>query len=348
MPSPKPSRLSSFNPTTLKAETMNANIAEFKPAAQAITPAAKFDLMPTSFNEMMEMSDRLADSTMIPKDYVGKPGNVLVAIQWGMEIGLKPLQAMQNIAVINGRPSLWGDALIALARNSAVCEYIIETQTETMATCRVKRRGEPEQVRTFSMDDAKAAGLLGKQGPWSQYKKRMMQMRARGFAIRDVFPDVLKGLPVAEEVMDTPRDMGQAQRVPLAIPEDLMNQAYDAADAGVAAYQKFWKATGQDNRKLLAGEHEQLKQSAIKADAGRTVDQDTGEIHQEQAAAPAAAPQAESKTFDEVMAMLCKAKNLDQLYVAGDWVNSIDDADGAAILNAKFDEIKAKLEGGAK
>ncbi|NVO08257.1 MAG: hypothetical protein HXX19_20995, partial [Rhodoferax sp.] len=66
--------------------------------------------MPSSFSEMMEMSDRLADSSMVPKDYVGKPGNCLVAIQWGMEIGLKPLQAMQNIAVINGRPSLWGDA----------------------------------------------------------------------------------------------------------------------------------------------------------------------------------------------------------------------------------------------
>jgi hypothetical protein len=52
------------------------------------------------------------------------------------------------------------------------------------------------------MDDAKAAGLMGKQGPWTNYPKRMRQMRARGFAVRDVFPDVLKGIPVAEELMD--------------------------------------------------------------------------------------------------------------------------------------------------
>jgi hypothetical protein len=176
-------------------------------------PRQQFDLSPQTFDQALTFAGYLADSDMVPKDFKGKPGNCLVAIQWGMEIGLKPLQAMQNIAVINGRPSLWGDAVIALVRSSPVCELVIETQTETMATCRVKRRGEPEQERTFSMAEAKAAGLIGKQGPWTQYPKRMMQMRARAFAMRDVFPDVLKGLPVAEEVMDMPKDMGMAEMV---------------------------------------------------------------------------------------------------------------------------------------
>jgi hypothetical protein len=152
-----------------------------------------------------------------------------------MEIGLQPLQAMQNIAVINGRPSLWGDAVIALARSSPLCEYIIETQTDIMATCRVKRRGEPEQERTFSMADAQAAGLKGKAGPWSQYPKRMMQMRARGFAIRDVFPDVLKGLAVAEEQLDIPeRHMGPADVVKPDRPE-LSNASRTVENAVPAA-----------------------------------------------------------------------------------------------------------------
>ena len=173
----------------------------------------QFDLSPQTFEQALTFAGYLADSDMVPKDFKGKPGNCLVAIQWGMEIGLKPLQAMQNIAVINGRPSLWGDAVIALVRSSPVCEWVIETQTDTVATCRVKRKGEPEQERTFSIEDAKAAGLLGKAGPWTQFRKRMMQMRARAFAMRDVFPDVLKGLPVAEEVMDMPKDMGMAEMV---------------------------------------------------------------------------------------------------------------------------------------
>ena len=100
------------------------------------TKTASFDLSPQTFEQALTFSQYLADSDMVPKDFKGKPGNCLVAIQWGMEIGLKPLQAMQNIAVINGRPSLWGDAVIALARNSPMCEYIVETCTDNRpASC---------------------------------------------------------------------------------------------------------------------------------------------------------------------------------------------------------------------
>lgn len=161
-----------------------------------------FDLSPKNLQEAMEFAKLLSQSEIVPKDYLGKPANIIVAIQWGMELGLKPMQAMQNIAVINGRPSLWGDAVIAMARNSPLCEYIYEAVDNGVATCRVKRKGEDEQVRTFSEAEASAAGLLNKQGPWKQYKNRMLQMRARAFALRDVFPDVLKGIPIAEEVMD--------------------------------------------------------------------------------------------------------------------------------------------------
>lgn len=185
-------------------------------ALAAPTPRQQFDLSPQNFDQAITFSKYLADSDLVPKDFKGRPGNCLVAMQWGMEIGLKPLQALQNIAVINGRPALWGDSVIAIVRGSPLCEYVIESDDGNTATCRVKRRGEPEQVRTFGMEDARAAGLVGKQGPWTQYPKRMRQMRARAFALRDVFPDVLRGLPVAEEVMDTPaeRHLGAAEVVP--------------------------------------------------------------------------------------------------------------------------------------
>ena len=178
-------------------------------------PRQTFDLSPQTFDQALTFSQYLADSDMVPKDFKGKPGNCLIAMQWGAELGLKPLQALQNLAVINGRPALWGDAVIALVRNSPLCEFVIETDDGSTATCRVKRRGEPEQQRTFSMDDARAAGLLGKSGPWTQYPRRMRQMRARAFALRDVFPDVLRGMPMAEEVMDTPteRHMGSVEIV---------------------------------------------------------------------------------------------------------------------------------------
>jgi len=215
-------------------------------AVAAIPAAQPFSLAPRNFDEAWRMAEILADSDLVPKDFRGKPGNCLVAIQWGAEVNLGALQSVQNIAVINGRPSMWGDALIALVRSSPLCESIIETDDGHTATCRVKRRGEPEQVRTFSAEDAKQAGLQGKQGPWQQYPKRMRQMRARAFALRDVFADVLKGIPMAEELQDTPaeRHMGMVDEVK---PDAPTLPAY-AADAFAANLPK-WRDLVASGRK---------------------------------------------------------------------------------------------------
>jgi hypothetical protein len=175
---------------------------------ELVTTAAPLDLSPRTFEQAKEFATYLSDSDLVPKDFQRKPGNCFVAMQWGAELGLKPLQSVQSIAVINGRPAMWGDALMALVRSSPLCEWIIEEDDGKTATCRVKRRGEPEQSRTFSIEDAQKAGLGGKSGPWSQYPKRMRQLRARAFALRDVFADVLRGMAMAEEVEDIPTESG--------------------------------------------------------------------------------------------------------------------------------------------
>lgn len=307
-------------------------------AITEIKPSGMVSLAPQTFEQALTFANYLADSDMVPKDFKGKPGNCLIAMQWGAEVGLQPLQALQNIAVINGRPSLWGDSLIALVRASPACEYILEEDDGKMATCRVKRRGEPEQARTFSMDDAKAAGLQGKQGPWSQYPKRMRQMRARAFAMRDVFPDVLRGMPVAEEVMDIPKDMGKADVVEPTAPtasQALIDQAEAAAAEGMPGYQAFWQQASKDDRKLLAGEHERLKAEAAAVDKARTVDQPK---------AQAAEPTGEV-TAEQVLAKINAAANEDALYVAADWINSITDNEAVKALNKRFDERLAEIRG---
>lgn len=164
---------------------------------------------PATLTEAMEFSKLLAESSMVPRQYQGKPQDVLVCVQWGAELGLAPMQALQNIAVINGKPSVYGDAAMAMVQNSPVCEDIEEYfegegTTNPIAVCVAKRKGRKPVVAKFSIDDAKRAGLWGKQGPWTQYPKRMMQMRARGFALRDAFADVLKGLITVEEAQDYP------------------------------------------------------------------------------------------------------------------------------------------------
>ena len=170
-------------------------------------------LAPQTMAEAMDFSKMLSQSEMVPKSYQRKPQDILVAVQWGYELGLQPLQALQNIAIINGKPSVYGDAALALVKNDPRCAGVnekIEGEGDARtAYCKVKRRyGEEieETVAQFSVADAKRARLWGKQGPWSQYPDRMLQMRARGFAIRDAFPDALKGVITAEEAQDYPSE----------------------------------------------------------------------------------------------------------------------------------------------
>lgn len=185
-----------------------------KEQEQALMPAPpkmvaaprSFSLLPTTLGEAMEIARLIADSDFAPKGYEGKAGNVLIAIQMGADVGLKPMQALQNIAVINGRPSIWGDAALALAMPALekFSETISGEGDKRTATCTLRRRGWPDDVvRTFSIEDAKRAGLWDKKGPWQTYPDRMLQMRARGFAIRDGAPDCLMGLILAEEAMDS-------------------------------------------------------------------------------------------------------------------------------------------------
>jgi len=166
-------------------------------------------LAPKNMAEAMDFSKMLATSNMVPKQYQGKPQDILVAVQWGYEVGLPPLQALQNIAVINGKPSVYGDALLALVKNDSRCagvSEVIEGDGDARtATCTIKRRyGEEIEVTTksFSVGDAKRAGLWGRTPPWKQYPDRMLQMRARGFAVRDAFPDALSGAITREEAED--------------------------------------------------------------------------------------------------------------------------------------------------
>ena len=185
---------------------------------------------PTTLGEAMTFSDMLANSSMVPRAYQGKPQDILVCVQWGMEMGLAPMQALQNIAVINGKPSVYGDALMALVQASPVCEDIEEFfehegTPNPVAVCVAKRKGRKPVTAKFSVEDAKRAGLWAKQGPWTAYPKRMMQMRARGFALRDAFPDVLKGMITAEEAQDYQEETKPRQVAKPANPLDMIAPA---------------------------------------------------------------------------------------------------------------------------
>lgn len=155
----------------------------------------------------LRIADLLAKTDMTPKAYKNKPNDVLIAMELGRSWGLSPLQAIQNIAVINGKPCAYGDLLLAICSSHPEFEDIAEEQIKQGSAvvgykCTIKRKGQTPVVQSFTIDQAKKAGLWDRQGPWKQYPERMLQMRARGFALRDSFADALNGVAIREEVED--------------------------------------------------------------------------------------------------------------------------------------------------
>lgn len=186
------------------------SLAEPKRLPVPISAQESGVIVGATFEDQFRIARALCASGLVPKSY-DTPEKVFAASQLAYELGLKPMTALRQIAVINGSPSLWGDLPLSLVMRSGNLEAIQEWWTDKdgksiedskaepfAAHCAVRRRGVGgDTVRSFSMDDARVAGLLNK-GTWKQYPKRMLQCRARSWALKDLFPDSLMGLTIAE------------------------------------------------------------------------------------------------------------------------------------------------------
>lgn len=197
-------------PETALVPKEQTDLMRPEPQAGKLSRLAAFT--PQTLTEAIALSKLIANSELAPKDFKGKPANVLIAMQMGAEVGLAPMAALQNIAVINGRPSIWGDAALGIVVVHPEYEWHKEGMEGEVAWFSIKRKGQEAYTTRFSKADAVKAQLWGKLGPWQTYPNRMLQMRARGFGIRDKFPDALRGLGIAEEVMDIPKDASPAKQ----------------------------------------------------------------------------------------------------------------------------------------
>jgi hypothetical protein len=163
-------------------------------------------IVPKDMEEAYRLAKAICVAGMAPRG-MDSPEKCMISIMRGMEVGLTPMMALDKIAIVNGRPVIWGDGAMGLVRGSGVCEWVkeyMEGEGDNRAgVCIAKRRGEPEPIeRRFSVAEAKKANLWGKSGPWQQFPDRMLQMRARAFCLRDLFADVLGGLYLREEIED--------------------------------------------------------------------------------------------------------------------------------------------------
>lgn len=176
-------------------------------AEHGIAPAAKLGetgFAPRSMAELQQVAQLAVQGGYAPRGTTVQ--GAMLAIAKGMEVGLSPLYALQNIAVINGKPSIYGDGLIGLVHRSGKMvhfrEYIEGDGDDACGVCEVQREGFPVHVSRFSVADAKQAGLWGRTDVWKKYWKRMLTHRARDYGLRDQFADVLGGLVSQEEATD--------------------------------------------------------------------------------------------------------------------------------------------------
>lgn len=218
--------------------------------------------VPQTAGDAFRLAEAIAQAGrgMIPEIYEGNPGACFLAITKGAELGLAPLAALQYIAPIGGRATVWGDALPGLVQRAGhqLDERVRGKGDAMVATCTLIRSDGTKTTRRFSVEDARRAGLWGLPGPWTQYPKRMLQMRARGFAVRDGAADLIMGLAVAEEVRDyTHPEGGQsALRAGLTLQQKLeAKRAARRAEECIASArdgQKDVASSGQTDESAVA------------------------------------------------------------------------------------------------
>lgn len=196
-----------------------------KPPKESVTVMNRPDivvsegrLQPQSLSEANRIAKALLSTGCIPAQYKTVE-QVLMGQQFLRQLGLPDIACLPKLAIIRGSYSLWGEG------PKAVCQSEIEDFEEFWfdkeykkicfenknldtaafgALCKVKRKGIPTCVeRTFTVGDATIAGLWGKDGPWKQHPRRMLQMRTRGWVLKDAFPDKLMGIAIAEYDHDT-------------------------------------------------------------------------------------------------------------------------------------------------
>lgn len=229
--------------------------------------------------DIQNFASLVAKSSFLPKMYANKKpeereADVFTAIVFGAEIGLTPMSSIQNIAVVNGQPSIWGDIQLGVVEAKGKLEEIreyyegAEFNDDYIAVCEVKRAGREWRRENFSVSDAKRAGLWGKSGTWTTHPKRMLKYKARSFLLRDVFPDILKGVRSQEEMegegLESPkRKMVQAEVV-VSPNEELFEQFRNELNAlSDAVYREECKEVMDRARlKLPNDSYQELKSEA--------------------------------------------------------------------------------------
>lgn len=192
-------------------------------------------LRESTFEALHRQARALSPSSLIPKHLRGKDNtetlaNVTLVLAYGAELGLGAVASLSGIAVVNGRPFAESQTLAAAVRASGHCLYLRRTECgQGKVTWETHRRGEPSpESRTFTWEQATKAGLSGRD-TYKAHPERMLSARALGWLLRDVYPDVTKGLGTEAER----DDYEQRATVTVLSPVSGVERAKEAAKAAL-------------------------------------------------------------------------------------------------------------------
>lgn len=158
------------------------------------------------FNSMLKMSERLSKSGLIPSNLRGKPDDLLVIIMMARELNIPPMQAMSGISVIQGKPTAGPQLMLALIRSRIPKSFVkIEEGIENGelgCRCTMGRDYDrPNEHYSSLWTIRRAAKMqLTEKDNWKKQPATMLKWRAVGDAARSIFPDVIMGLYIPEEI----------------------------------------------------------------------------------------------------------------------------------------------------
>lgn len=147
---------------------------------------------------MRSQAESLVKSGFLPSA-IKTPEQALAIILTGRELGIPAMAALNTINVIQGKPTISPQLMLALIKRSNQLEDIRIDQTKSSVTVTMKRKGNTAHSETFGTAEAMAMGLSGK----DNYKKQpqvMFKWRALSACSRVVFPDIILGLYTHEEM----------------------------------------------------------------------------------------------------------------------------------------------------
>lgn len=159
------------------------------------------DYDPLVIKAQLVMAERMAQSKLIPYTLHKKPHDILIILQQGRELNIPPMQALNGINVIQGKPTVSPQLMLAMIYRgmpNALIEFDLNEKDSVAIVTMARAGGVNKYTSTWSLDRANKMGLTGKDN-WKKQPMTMLKWRAVSDAARIVFPDIISGIYTTEE-----------------------------------------------------------------------------------------------------------------------------------------------------